>query len=734
MNSYLWPLKIIPMNIFLRRVGLMSLFPLFFVISCISPYHFDAVSRSGPSSVHFIKSDMIVKGMGLKQKFPNEEFYGLGSEVLVEFYLEGDEKAIYSYPKAAFRSQEKKMPAAGDVSEEDLLMSTPVKARVTYFNSVLSLEDWNVFADVIPYTRSEKVANLMVSYAADNNEWFFPTVIDKSLEDGGIFYSDARMKAFQTGAFTTGTRISYSYTVTYDNINYLANLFFNEHYPVAKKTITFAVPQWLDIRFLEKNFGSCDIQKIGTRPIKSEIAQLRDFLGEEKGNEKASRKRKKSNAPPADKISYVSFEAVDLRASRREPGSAGPTHNLPHVVVNTRKYTDKEGNEKKVMSDVGDLYGWYRTLVDRVRNDTAYIREKALEIVKGKENDRDKVEAVFYWVQDNIRYIAFEDGIAGFMPDACQKVYDNRYGDCKGMANLTAQMLRSIGFDARLTWVGTRRIAYDYSIPSIAVDNHMICTVVLDGKRFFLDPTESFISFGDYAHRIQGRQVLIENGKDYIIDTIPDLSYERNKSEKTESLKLENRELTGKASEIHRGESKTFLLYALNSIKSDRKSNFVERFLSGGNINLKIKSIQHNEISERSRNIEFSYDMKVLNHVIRNEGETYINAEWDYEMQHLVMDSSRLTDYDFGSKVFISKETRIALPSGSAVKYLPSPLAVDNGYFKLNLAYRIDGNELIYTKSILFPEGKIPRSYQAEWNRTQKRLNKFYTDYAIITN
>jgi hypothetical protein len=29
----------------------------------------------------------------------------------------------------------------------------------------------------------------------------------------------------------------------------------------------------------------------------------------------------------------------------------------------------------------------------------------------------DKVKAIFYWVQNNIRYIAFEDGIAGFLPD-----------------------------------------------------------------------------------------------------------------------------------------------------------------------------------------------------------------------------------------------------------------------------------------------------------------------------
>ena len=50
----------------------------------------------------------------------------------------------------------------------------------------------------------------------------------------------------------------------------------------------------------------------------------------------------------------------------------------------------------------------------------------------------------------------------------------------------------------------------------------MICTVILNGKKYFLDGTESFIALNDYAQRIQGKQVLIEDGKNYILDRIPD--------------------------------------------------------------------------------------------------------------------------------------------------------------------------------------------------------------------
>jgi hypothetical protein len=44
-------------------------------------------------------------------------------------------------------------------------------------------------------------------------------------------------------------------------------------------------------------------------------------------------------------------------------------------------------------------------------------------------------------------------------------VLQKKYGDCKGMGNLTAEMLKAIGLNGRICWLGTNHIAYDYSTP-----------------------------------------------------------------------------------------------------------------------------------------------------------------------------------------------------------------------------------------------------------------------------
>ena len=65
-------------------------------------------------------------------------------------------------------------------------------------------------------------------------------------------------------------------------------------------------------------------------------------------------------------------------------------------------------------------------------------------------------------------------------------------------------MLRVAGFDARayMDW-HSQIFLINTSIAFLVVDNHMICTVVLGGKHYFLDGTEDNIAFNDYVHGVE---------------------------------------------------------------------------------------------------------------------------------------------------------------------------------------------------------------------------------------
>ena len=48
-------------------------------------------------------------------------------------------------------------------------------------------------------------------------------------------------------------------------------------------------------------------------------------------------------------------------------------------------------------------------------------------------------------LQNNINYVAFEDGLGGFIPRGAASVCDKRYGDCKDKSLLLVTLLRDEG-------------------------------------------------------------------------------------------------------------------------------------------------------------------------------------------------------------------------------------------------------------------------------------------------
>ena len=181
----------------------------------------------------------------------------------------------------------------------------------------------------------------------------------------------------------------------------------------------------------------------------------------------------------------------------------------PHIIITPESYTIKN-KSFQLMKTTKDLYTWYLGLVKKIGNRTESLVPIVDELISKAKTDEEKIKNIYYWVQDNIRYVAFEYGIMGFKPEDCQSVLNNKFGDCKGMANLTKEMLKLAGFDARLTWIGTNDLPYNYSLPSLVVDNHMICTVIHKGQYLFLDPTEKNSNLYENGARIQGKQALIE--------------------------------------------------------------------------------------------------------------------------------------------------------------------------------------------------------------------------------
>jgi len=95
-------------------------------------------------------------------------------------------------------------------------------------------------------------------------------------------------------------------------------------------------------------------------------------------------------------------------------------------------------------------------------------------------------------VQDEIRYVALAMGEGGLVPTSADETWQNRYGDCKAKSALLIAILRELGIDAEPALVSsTFGDGLDERLPLIALFDHVIVKVVIDGEVYWLDGTRT---------------------------------------------------------------------------------------------------------------------------------------------------------------------------------------------------------------------------------------------------
>ena len=108
--------------------------------------------------------------------------------------------------------------------------------------------------------------------------------------------------------------------------------------------------------------------------------------------------------------------------------SNSPTYKkiFPHIVPIITSYKTKN-NTVALANEVDDLYKWYYSLVKNINKDAPDEELVAVvnDLTVNKPNDFEKVKAIYYWAQKNIKYIAFEYALGGFIPRQANDVFKN---------------------------------------------------------------------------------------------------------------------------------------------------------------------------------------------------------------------------------------------------------------------------------------------------------------------
>jgi len=136
----------------------------------------------------------------------------------------------------------------------------------------------------------------------------------------------------------------------------------------------------------------------------------------------------------------------------------------------------------------GDLADWYaRHIASRVRT-SEQVEETAFRLIAGIDDRRDRIERIYRFVTNDIRYVGLEFGEHRFRPFSADWVLHHRIGDCKDKAALLVALFDVIGVPARMVMVRTSDFGpVSSDLAALEIFNHAI--VYLPEDDLWLDGT-----------------------------------------------------------------------------------------------------------------------------------------------------------------------------------------------------------------------------------------------------
>ncbi|WP_462254162.1 transglutaminase-like domain-containing protein [Ekhidna sp.] len=518
------------------------------------------------------------------------------------------------------------------------------------------------------------------------------------VEQSGIFYSDAKVCTYTVDFNVKNESVKLTSERIYKDPRYFTKVNLPFILPGQTRKVKVIWPDWIDVELLTFHFEGQNI----------EVTDL-DIQGK-KG------------------IEYTWEWPSKLENEERTPSTS---FYSPHLIALTKAFSHPANGERiELINDLDGLYSWYKILVSNVNNNNESLESTVSKLVEGK-NPEDQIKSIYYWVQDNIKYIAFEDGIMGFQPEDAHIVFEKKYGDCKGMANLLKAMLKIAGFDARLSWLGTNHLPYSYEIPSLIVDNHMICSVIQDGNAIYLDATAKYAPLNYTPGHIQGKEILIEDGEGYFINKIPIASSDQN----LEMINLEMTVLNGKLVSIGKlnltGDSQQLFLYLYNNLPNSTKERFVMSYVSqsGSSQDFRYK------LNMLSRDSTIVIDIfNESDHLLNEFGdEMYVQMDLRNELSEDKIASNRKSPFAFQNRRHIQSVTYLEIPEGYEVSYLPDPLTINTSNYAFSLSYQLIDGKVMYEKKLDIKDLIIRPDLFESWNQAIEQLNEFYESPIVLT-
>ncbi len=556
--------------------------------------------------------------------------------------------------------------------------------RINYTDSFEQVSDIQAFS-MSPEKKKEKVKNIFT----------------EDVEVENIFFHDMKFKYYYFDNLKEGS----------------------ETYSSFKKQ--FKSPQLLD-NYYFKDFLDCKSSKIALKVANDvEIGYVLH------GND--TEKIAFSSATEGNYTTYT-WQMNDSEKEERFEDAPSNSYFSPHLIFYIKNYKSNEG-VKNVLGSIDNLYKFYYETIKNInKTDQTELKKQTDLLVKGLTTDFDKTKAIFDYVQTKVNYVAFEDGMGGFIPREAADVLQKKYGDCKDMANLLNEMLTYAGIESHIAWIGTRHNNYTYEkVPTPIVDNHMIAVAKVNNEYIFLDATGQYTLFPGFTPFIQGKQALLKISEtNHLIVPVPIIPAEKNNTTGKIKLQFEGNKLVGKANFELNGFVKSQFMgyYKSTSEKNEVLKEYFARFIQ--NISTSNQEVKNEDLTLNPLQINCDFAIEKWTKLVDNQLLFKPILFFPYSDSRIDTEKRKIpVEFDFKKSYNFQYEMQI--PEGYHVEFKPDNFNYKTDLVQATIDYVVKDNTLVVNQNMSVNTLLLEKTNFDAWNTAIKNITKQYNQNVILT-
>lgn len=374
------------------------------------------------------------------------------------------------------------------------------------------------------------------------------------------------------------------------------------------------------------------------------------------------------------------------------------------------------------MKEWKEIDQWYWELIKNNLRISEEMRIKVKELVMDKKTDKEKVQAIIKYIQDNLRYVSMSFGSYNCEPHKVDEIFTNKYGDCKDQTMLAIALLAEAGITSYPCLYPREAIGEaSKNLPMILFFDHVILAIELENRLFYADILLKEYRFDETPIYIQGKYVFVINGKGGKFQQLQILEEKDNThiSELKAKINCDGSAAVEQEIKMMRHSSAVLRKRWNNQTEKQRKEYFEklnEAVAPGGKVTV-------NEF----KNIKEEYNRIV--HNLKYEAPNWVDISGDFmsfglgiiEREDILTKKERIYPIMFDYNYLIKDINTYHIPEGYIVVHIPEDIELKSEFREFYRTYRQENKNIIEEQFIKYKRCRLPLS---EYGKMQDYLNK----------